>query len=136
MPNTLTHDDIRLFLVDDPDTNLVLGDYEYTPEQITKAMSMTVDLWNETPPDVCVYTVETFPWKHHLMLQVVSYLLAMASHGYTRNDLSYNIAGGSVDDKNKAPQYLQLSADYAGRFREWMARKKAQINSELAWGFA
>ena len=129
----ITHEDIRLFLIDDPETNLLLGDYEYTPAQITKALQMSVDVWNETPPTLDTYTVETFPWRHHLLLQTTAYLLTIAANGYMRNNLQYNISGGSVDDKAKAAEYLQAAQMYSSQFKEWLARKKAELNHNLGW---
>jgi len=132
----LQDEDVRLFLSDDPEANLLIGDYEFTPKQISKAQELAVAKWNETPPSIphATFTVEQFPYHYNLMKQVVANLFAMAAHGYTRNKLNYNITGGSVNDQARDGDYLQLSQKYSQEFSQWVSSKKAEINMAQMWG--
>ncbi len=136
MSGILQDEDVRLFLADDPEANLLIGDYEFTPQQISRAQELAVAKWNETPPTIpeATFTVESFPWHYNLLKQVTANLLAIAAHGYTRNKLNYNITGGSVNDKAKDGDYLNLAQTYSQEFSQWMMGKKAEINMTQMWG--
>ena len=55
--------DIRIVLRDkDPEANKLLGDFEWSHEEIRTAMTLAVDRFNETPPQVGHYTIRNFPW--------------------------------------------------------------------------
>ena len=49
----MTATEVRTFLRDnDPNANILLDDFEFTPEEIRTAMNITVDRWNDTPPAI------------------------------------------------------------------------------------
>ncbi len=50
-----------------------------------------------------------------------------------RNQLSYQSAGMTVDDKNKATNYLNLSENLKNKFITFVERKKYELN--VAGGF-
>ena len=126
--------DVRTFLRDaDPDANLLLDDYEFTPEELRSAMNLIVDKWNETPPPVQSYTVETFPWRYHMLLGTSSNLLRMAAFRYQRNDLQYQIGGGTVMDQAKAQAYHATADRLSSEFDAWMRIKKSEIQAEIGW---
>jgi len=131
----LTELDVRAFLRDTkPEANLLLDDYEYGPEEIRQAMTMAVDTWNDTPPDLIRHTVESFPYRRILLLGAVANLLTMAGMMFRRNRLPYQIAGGSVDDQNKAPDYDRAAADLAKQFTTMLQAKKLELNIDQGWG--
>jgi len=50
--------DIRIWMRDnDPDANLLIDDYEFSPEEIRTATTLAVDYWNEQPPQLRGYDV-------------------------------------------------------------------------------
>ncbi len=133
----LTELDIRAFLRDTtPEANLLLDDYEYGHEEIRQAMTMAVDTWNDTPPDLHRHrhTVESFPYRRILMLGTAANLLTMAGMMFRRNRLPYQIAGGSVDDQHKAPEYDKAAAELAAQFIAMLRAKKLELNIDQGWG--
>ena len=130
----ITDMDIRIFLRDNPNTNKLLGDFEYTPEELRAAMTYTVDKWNDTPPFISNFRIDTFPFRWAYQVGTVAALLAMAAHKFRRDNLTYQVSGGSVDDQNKAPIYDAASAALFKEFNDWMMRTKVAINLSQAWG--
>lgn len=131
---SLTEVDVRVFMRDyDPDLNILLDDYEYTSDEIRQAQTLCVDRWNETPPIIDNYTVDTFPFRYYYLLGTCANLMTMAAMSYRRNKLNAQITGGAVDPNAKAKEYEVAAAKMSADFREWMNRAKAQINQEQCW---
>ena len=128
--------DIRIFLRDnDPEKNLLLDDLEFTQEEIQQAVTIAVDEWNDTPPNIDSrrHTELSFPYRWALLQGACANLMTMAATRYRRNQLNYNIPGGAIDDQNKADSYDKAAADFGKLWREWMARKKVELNANLGW---
>lgn len=131
----LTELDIRIFMRDNcPEANTLLDDYEFSSEEIRTAATLAVDLWNEIPPEIRRYTVETFPYRYHLLMGAVANLLTMASFRYRRNDLTYQIPGGAVNDQDKWQSYDQMAAALGQQYKQWVQQKKIEMNIESGWG--
>lgn len=131
----LTEMDIRIFLRDtDPVANKLIGDLEWSHEEIRHAMSLTVDRWNETPPTVSVHNFESFPYRYHLLLGTAANLFTIAAASYRRNRLNYNISGGSIDDQDKRGEYEAAGERLSREFADWMLRKKMEIQMNIGWG--
>lgn len=134
---SMTDMEVRIFLRDkDPEANLLLDDYEFTPEEIRTAMNITVDRWNDMPPDIYRMDYDEFPYRSILLLGVASNLLAMAAHRYRRNSLQINAGGTSVNDQDKAREYDQASARLRDEYLQAMRTKKRELNVGLGWGWA
>lgn len=134
---TVTDMEIRIFLRDtDPAANLLLDDYEFTPEEIRTAMNITVDKWNDTPPDIYRMDYDRFPYRSILLLGVSSNLLAMAANSYRRNSLAINAGGTSVNDQDKAREYDQASMRLRDEYLHAIRTKKRELNVGLGWGWA
>jgi len=133
----LTELDIRIWLRDnDPNANLLLDDYEFTPEEIRTAMTLTVDKWNETPPFLVShsYTIANFPFRSALLMGTAANLLFIAAHRYRRNSLHYNVPGGIVADQEKFQDYDVAGERLWQQYLSWLAHVKRTINMET--GFA
>jgi hypothetical protein len=131
----LTELDVRVFMRDNcPEANLLLDDFEFGYEEIRTAMTLAVDLWNETPPLLRNLTVDTFPYRYHLLMATVANLLMMAAIRYERNDLTYQIPGGAINDQNKGKAYSTLSTQLGTQFKEWVIKVKVSMNMEAGWG--
>lgn len=129
--------DVRIFLRDtDPEANKLIGDLEFSPEEIRTAQTLTVDRWNDTPPWVSSYTVNSFPWRHWMLMQTCANLLTMAAHAYRRNHLNYNVPGGAINDQDKAPAYEAAAERLSQQFNEWMSKAKVAQNMTQGWGTA
>ena len=124
----LTIAEIRLALRDYPTSNTLLDEVEFSDEEIIWALTRPVDIWNSTPPDIGTYTYNNFPWRGAYMDGAVGELLSIAAHHYMRNELPYQSAGLSVNDKAKAANYLQLSENLKAKFVAFVERKKYEIN--------
>ena len=131
----LTDLDIRIWMRDnDPSENFLLDDYEFTPEEIRTASTLTVDYWNEMPPQLRGYQVHTFPWRFALLRGTAANLLFMAAHRFRRNALSYSAGGLAVADQDKYKQYDEAGSKLWGDYKEWVVLKKREINTEIGWG--
>lgn len=133
----MTDMEIRIFLRDaDPEANILLEDFEFTPEEIRTAMNITVDKWNDTPPDIYRMDYDEFPYRSILLLGVASNLLAMAAHRFRRNSIAINAGGTSISDQDKAQQYDAASARLRDEYLRAIRTKKRELNVGLGWGFA
>ena len=130
----VTDMDIRIFMRDHPATNKLLMDYEFTPEEIRTAQTFCVDKWNDMPPMLNSFTVETFPFRWAFLVGTTANLLTMAAHKFRRDNLTYQVPGGSIDDQNKAPIYDAAAQRLGAEFNDWMTRTKTQINLTQCWG--
>ena len=135
--NYLTELDIRVWARDNnPDANILLLDYEFGSEEIRTAMTLTVDKWNETPPDLgrpYSYDVSNFPYRGELLRGTVANLLFIAAMGYRRNALPVKTPGGIVNDQDKYQQYDAAGARMWDEYVRWVNRKKHSINMEIGW---
>lgn len=130
----ITIAEIRLALRDYcPEANTLLDDYEFKDVEIAFCIRRPIDLWNETTPNVDTYTPATFPWREHWMIGTIGYLLRISAHHYRRNNLTYSAAGVSVNDKDKFNQYDNVAELRIREYKEWMMRKKMELN--IAKGF-
>ena len=129
----LTIAEIRLALRDYPVANTLLDEVEYSDEEIIWALTRPIDIWNSTPPALGTYNYNNFPYRAPHLDGAIGELLAAAAHHYMRNELPYQSAGLSVNDKAKASNYLQLSEGLKAKFIAFVERKKYEIN--VAGGF-
>lgn len=133
----MTDMEVRIFLRDtDPEANLLIDDFEFSPEEIRTAMNITVDRWNDTPPDICRMDYDEFPYRSILLMGVASNLLSMAAHRYRRNSLAINAGGTSVNDQEKAGQYDQAAARLRDEYLHAIRTKKRELNTNMGWGWA
>jgi len=133
----MTDMEIRIYLRDtDPEANLLLDDFEFTPEEIRTAMNITVDRWNDTPPDIHRMDYDEFPYRSILLMGVCSNLLSMAAHRYRRNSLAINAGGTSVNDQDKAREYDTAAARLRDEYLQAIRMKKRELNVNCGWGWA
>jgi hypothetical protein len=133
----LSEMDVRIWLRDhDPAANLLIQDWEFGQEEIRTACTLAVDYWNEAPPNMhgAWYTLYTFPFRYHLLMATCANLLFIAANLYRRNRLPYNIPGGSVDDQAKAPDYDTAGEKLWQSYKQWVAMKKRELNTQMGWG--
>lgn len=131
----LTDLDVRIWLRDnDPEANLLLQDFEFSPEEIRTAMTLAVDYWNDQPPDIGNYDYDKFPWRSQLLRGTAGNLLWMAARHYDRNSLQYTAGGLSIHDQDKAQSYDAASERLTQAYHDWVIRHKRSLNAEQ--GFA
>lgn len=126
--------EIRLHLRDsDATENELLENVEFDLAEIALCVERPVLYWNESPPPINqVYSTDTFPFRYHWLEGIVGQLYFIAAAWYRRNHLAYSAGGVQVDDMNKAQDYEQVGQLRWNTFREWVLKKKVQLNAEAA----
>jgi len=131
----LTIPEVRLALRDVcPNFNTLLEDVEFSDTEIAFAITRPVDEWNETPPDVRIYSYATFEFRTAWLKATIGYLLQTAAFHYSRNRLPYSAGGLTIDDKNKAGEYSALANSLLAEWRNFMMAKKREINMASCYG--
>jgi len=126
--------EIKLFLRDsDAGDNLWLGIEEFGLAELAACIQLPINYFNESqPPLHQKWNTSNFPWRYYWLQGITAQLYKLAARHYTRVHLPYQQQGGlMVDDKNKAQEYLALYKDDWNEFKDWVLRKKVEIN---AWG--
>ena len=127
----LTDADVRVWLRDnDPEANLLIDDFEFSPEEMRTAMTLTVDYWNDQPPYLRNYDYDKFPFRSKLLTGTAANLLFMAAHRFRRNALQYSAGGLSVQDQEKYQQYDAAAARLWQEYKDWVPMNKRSINAE------
>jgi len=133
--SVITELDVRIWLRDlDPEANLLLDDFEFTPEELRTAMTLAVDYWNDQPPYLHPYNVNNFPYRSALLSATAANLLFIAAHRYRRNDLQYNVPGGAVNDQARHKEYDVAGGRLWAEYKVWVHNNKRALNMEQ--GFA
>lgn len=136
----VTIPDLRMALLDNNDGadgapfNNLLTDVEFSDVELATAIRRVVDLWNETPPNVCYFTTNDFPYRYWWMIGATSIILRAGAARYRRNRLAYAAGGLSIDDQSKAEEYEEAAAMRMAEFKEWMMNEKVRINMGFCWG--
>lgn len=131
----ITIPEIRMALRDTcAGANSLLDDMEFSDTEINFAIMRPVEEWNETPPEIILYTAATFPYREAWRKATCSYLLNAAVYNYARNSLPYNAGGVTIDDKNKFKEYASLATLLRNEWKEFMIAKKVEINIDQFFG--
>ncbi len=130
----ITIAEIRMALLDYACMNTLLDDVEFTDTEIAFAIRRPVDRWNETTPNLILYSPASFPWREHWMICTIGYLMRMSAHHYRRNNLTYQASGLTVADKDKYNQYEEVAKLRSQEFDSWMMNKKLEINISQGYG--
>jgi hypothetical protein len=129
--------DVRIAVRDrGADDNVLLDAEEWSDAEIVYSIVRAVGMWNESDPinSTFTYTQITFPYKENLIDGVLGELLHMAALNLSRNRMP-SVAGGiTVDDKQRAELYLQLSNQYRNKYKDWMVGKKGALNIDSMYG--
>lgn len=130
MATPLTDEDFRLIINDTPQANRLIKKCQFSSERIKKAIQLVLSDWNETPPIVSHYTEETFPYRATLLYGVAALLFAGESAHQSRNHLTYQSGGLTVDDDAEAGAYLNYSRMFDAKYKDLMERQKKAENME------
>lgn len=129
----ISRDDIRLFLRDFSNNNILLDDVQFTDKELDSAMSFAVDEYNIINP-IGSDTAASIP-KSLLMLGTCAWLMMSESFLQVRNQATYqdgDVSPIGLDDKTQLYQTL------ARNLREdWKTRAqlvKTQKNMESGYG--
>jgi len=135
-PIVLTIDQVRRFMRDRPDTNILLDTVEFSQEDINQGVELIISRYNSLTP-VSGITVAAWPeaQKYVLLVGITAYLLKSMAIQQLRNQATYqdgDIAPIGIDDKSQA--YLGLAQTFDAEWLNLATRIKAQRNLESAYG--
>lgn len=135
-PVILTVDQVRRFMRDKPDNNILLDAVEFTQEDINQGIEMVTSRYNAITPQS---TLLQQSWPAHLqyvlLLGVVAYLIKSCAFLQLRNQATYqdgDIAPIGVDDKY--PLYLQFAQTLDAEWMQLVQQIKIQNNLESVYG--
>lgn len=127
--------EVRLHLRDtDPSESYLLDNLAFSDEEIAMCMYLPVQYWNEIPPPIGTHTTVSFPYRYHWLMAIAGHLFLIAAEQQRRNNLAYSAGGVQVNDQNKEPNYEQAAQRRLTEYRDFVKRKKAEINLESAYG--
>ena len=121
-------DQVREFMRDFPDKNILIDGVEFPDEDVERAIRMTISMGNAIARPTG-YTVTNFPNDYVLLMGVCSYLLKSEGLRQLRNEAMYqdgNIQPVGLDNKQQA--YAALAAQYLQEFTQMLTAIKVQQN--------
>lgn len=134
-PNVITKDQVRMFMRDRADRNILLDTVQFSDDELNLAMDMAVSGFNAVTPQTNL-TPQTFPphLKYLLLVGTTRFLLMSESFLQARNQATVqdgDIAPIGIDDK--AQLYAQLAASLKAEWDELTRGIKTQNNMESAY---
>ncbi len=132
----LTIQDVRTHLRDDPDTNFLIGEEEFSEKQIKLAIDLTFQAFNEAPPILTGFNEGNLPeiLRDVILVGVLSKIYRGKALEQERNRLAYSDGGINVNISDRAQFYLTVSQQFQADFEQRSARWKHWINLEQAYG--
>lgn len=135
-PIVVTVDQVRRFMQDYPDKNILLDTVEFTQEEINQGVEVVTSAWNATTP-ISNISPQQWPqaFRWLLLLGVAWYLIQSAAFLQLRNQATY--ADGDVlpiGEFDKFPQYMTLWQTLKAQWDQAVKEVKIQQNLESAYG--
>jgi hypothetical protein len=135
-PIIVTVDQVRRFMRDFPDKNILLDDVEFSQDDVNLGIEMITSAYNVITPKTSL-TPQSWPANAQwlLLLGVSWYLIKSCSFLQLRNQATYqdgDIAPIGIDDK--FPMYTQLWQSLYAEWSDLARRSKIQDNLECAYG--
>lgn len=131
---TLTVQQVRDYLGDNPENNHLLDGVEFPDSAIELAMMLSVDSYNTIPPVAMKATKES--------LSETLFLYGVLWHIYNgravaisaRNQMSYSDGGLTIPIEERYQFYIQMAQMYEQQFKQMAKEAKISKNMENAWG--
>jgi len=134
-PVPVSKDQVRMFLRDRADRNILLDDVQFSDDELNNAMEMAVSMFNGLTPQS---TLTPSSWPIHLkwllLLGTCRFLMLSESFLQIRNQATYqdgDIVPIGVDDKQAA--YAQLAQLLKAEWDEQAHGVKVQNNMESCY---
>ncbi len=128
--------EVRLHLRDtSPEESFLLDNVAFGDEEIALATYLPVQYWNEIPPPIGIHTTISFPYRYHWLMAIAGYLFLTVAEQQRRNNIAYSAGGVQINDQNREPNYEQAAKTRLDEWKEFVKRKKAEINLSNAFGF-
>jgi hypothetical protein len=132
----VTVEQVRRFMRDYPDKNILLEDVEFTQEEVNQALDLATSAWNSIPPLLYI-TTTTWPagTEYLLLLGTAWNLLLGGTFTQLRNQATYqdgDIAPIGIDDK--FPLYQSFGQQLRSEWWQQVQQVKAALNLQAAYG--
>lgn len=134
-PTIVSKDQIRMFMRDYANNNILLDDVQFTNDELNLAMEMAASAFNTITPQTN-YTAQTFPLqlRYLLLIGTARFLLMSESMMQVRNQAT--VQDGDISPigiSDKAALYSQLAQQLKGEWDELARGVKTQNNMEAAY---
>ena len=129
-PVVVTTDQIRIFLRDKAENNILLDAVQFTQKEVDQAVSFACDNYNAMTP-MSNATPSNFPNRYLLLIGTCKYLMLSETFTQVRNSAVYQDGDmANLGISEKAAQYSQLFGLIKGEWDELSRAMKNQINQE------
>lgn len=135
-PTVVTKDQVRMFMRDRADNNILLDDIQFTDNELNLALEMTVSAFNCVTPQTN-FAPQSFPThlRYLLLIGTTRFLLMSESFMQARNQTTVqdgDIAPIGISDK--ASLYAQMAQNLKSEWDALTRGIKTQQNLESAYG--
>lgn len=130
-------DSLRGLLRDsDPTDNYLRASVEFDLTEYSEASLRAIQRFNSRPPAISRLRASsiTFPDSAQLQDAILAELYLISAAWYRRNHLSYQAAGVTVDDMNKAADYERIGIGLQQKFDAWAGTIKKAANARAFMG--
>ena len=129
----LTRDEVRLFLRDRSDNNVLLDQVQFDNADIGMSIDMATSEWNAITP-ISNAPSDIIP-KALLLMGTASWLMSSESFLQIRNQATYQDGEiGNIGLDDKFGQYAQLASSLRAEWQTLAKSYKIQKNMESAYG--
>lgn len=130
----LTFYEVRLAVRDVcPEVNILLDAVDFQPVEIAGALRWPIEYWNEEYGHIQLYTPMTFPYRYHWRMATVGELMRIVGIWMMRNHLDYSIAGLTVKDSSRWPEYIKMGEAKIAEYKEYAKRQAVTVNAGRAY---
>lgn len=131
----VTNDEVREFLADYAENNLLIDGVEFTDTRISLATKLAVSEFNTLPP-VGAVSVNTFMRQGAaiLMYGICWKLMEGQAALLARNHMNYSDGGINLPIEERMALYLQLAGTFRDQYMQSAARLKQHLNLEAGFG--
>lgn len=133
MSGQLKPSEVREYISDYPEKNLLLDEKEFEDTFILLCMDLAVSEFNIIGQRTNFY-VENFPTKSLLLLGTLWQMFLGRSALMARNHLTYTDGGLQIPLEEKYELYKNLADSFRAQFTETASRLKVSMNMESGWG--
>lgn len=133
MASKLKVEEVREFLADYPERNLLLDEVEFSDTYINLCMDLAVSEYNSLPPRSST-NLDVFPSKSLLLYGTVWQMFDGRATLMARNQLSYTDGGLQIPVEEKYELYRNIADSFMSKFQTSASKLKVAINMEEGWG--
>jgi hypothetical protein len=125
---------LRMFLRDDAALNKLITGKESSDSQLLFALEDSVDDFINTPPLIGRWTLDNHPSRRILIHGAAIEVLRSTGLLQSRNRLSYNDGGVSVQVSDKAGEYQTWLSEFSSNYERSKRELKMALNIEQCYG--